>query len=69
MSCIACKIKLKRINGEVIDAVTALEVSPTVNQAIDAPDGNEMIKAKVVRVRQLSGGEPLALVVIAVEIS
>jgi hypothetical protein len=69
MTCIACEIKLKRANGQVVDAVIALEVSPTVNQAIDAPQGNEMVKAKVVRVRQLSGGQPLAFRVIAVEIS
>jgi hypothetical protein len=34
------KIKLKRTTGEVVDTATSLGASPSVNQAIDAPDGD-----------------------------
>jgi hypothetical protein len=68
-SMIECKIKLKRTNGEVVDTVTSLPASPTMNQAIDVPDGDEMVKAKIMRVKQIADGPPLEFEIIAVEIN
>ncbi len=68
-SMIECKIKLKRTSGEVVDTATSLPASPTVNHAIDAPDGDEMVKAKIMRVKQIADGPPLEFEIIAVEIS
>jgi hypothetical protein len=66
---IECKIKLKRANGEFVDTALSLQAPPTLSQAIDAPDGDEKVKAKIVRVKQIAEGPELAFEIIAVEVS
>jgi hypothetical protein len=64
---IECKKLLKRTTGEVVE--TTLSAPPTLSQAIDAPDGDEKVKAKIVKPKQIADGPPLAFEIIAVEVS
>ena len=68
-SMIECKIKLKRTTGEVVETALSLQAPPTLNQAIDAPDGDEKVKAKIMRMKQIADGPPLAFEIIAVEVT
>jgi hypothetical protein len=40
--------------GPAIETTTSLLVAPAVSQAIEAPDGDEMVKAKIMRAKRIA---------------